>query len=144
MNFIQGHTKMKYYLLLIVFVFSLVHCKEEELPSEELSIIGTWNLDSQSWKSCTNPASTLEENNMCSASTCFTYIFTADGLFTYQIKINNITDVETGTYTLAGNQLTICITGCSIPVNVSRAGNTLTLTYTDSTTGCAVTRIYKS
>lgn len=144
MNFTPDHTKMKHYLLLMVLAFSLVHCKEENVQSEELSIIGTWNLDSQSWKSCTNPASTLEENNMCSASTCMTYIFGADGLFTYQIKISNIIDVKTGTYTLTGNQLTICITGCSIPVNVSRAGNTLTLTYTDSTTGCAVTRIYKS
>jgi hypothetical protein len=120
-------------------------CKEEETaPVEDVSVLGTWKLDSQSWKSCTKPESNLDEINMCSAATCMTYIFAPDGLFTYEIKINNITDVKNGTYSVARDQLTICITGCSIPVTVSRSGNDLTLNYADGATGCLVTRIYKS
>jgi len=42
-----------------------------------------------------------------------------------------------------GDQLTICITACSIPVTVVRSASTLTLDHVDGTTGCSVTRTYK-
>jgi hypothetical protein len=135
---------MKYSLLLISLAVIFSNCKEETAEVEAVSIVGSWKLDSQTWEKCTSSDDNFKESNLCTASTCFTYAFTVDGLFTYEIKISNIIDTKTGTYSISGDQLTICITGCSIPVTFTRSGNTLTLTYLDSTTGCSVTRIYKS
>jgi hypothetical protein len=117
---------------------------EKDVDPDTPFIVNTWKLDSQVWKNCKSPSSLLTESGMCTDSTCFKYIFAADGSFIYELKINGVFDTKVGTYSISGDQLTICITGCSIPVTFAISGNILTLTYNDSTTGCDVTRVYKS
>jgi hypothetical protein len=58
--------------------------------------------------------------------------------------ISGIIDTQTGTYTIAGDKLTICLTACSIPVTYVVSGTTLTLTWADASNGCKGTRVYKS
>ena len=142
---------MKPSSLVVSLLLVLSGCKEGDAadeeggttPVENVNVLGAWKLDAQSWKTCTKPGDNLEESNLCSASTCFTYLFEPGGLFTYTIKLNDITTEKTGTYTVVGDQLTICITACSIPVTVARSAGTLTLDYVDSTTGCSVSKTYK-
>lgn len=130
-------------IFLFLFLVLLFASCEKQVEPDVPSIVNTWKLDSQVWKNCKSAASLLDQSGLCTDSTCFKYIFAADGSFTYEIKISGITDTKVGTYTVSGNQLTICSTGCSIPVTFGVSGITLTLTYNDSTTGCDVTRIYK-
>jgi hypothetical protein len=127
------------FVLLITLILSCSKDDELAIPS----IVNTWNLDSQSLKNCKDSDSNIQESGMCTDATCYKYIFYADGLFTYEIKINGLIDAKKGFYTISGDQLTICISGCSIPVTFINSGDTLTLTYKDAVTGCDGTKIFK-
>ncbi len=127
----------------LIVVLFLVACEKEEEISGP-SIVNPWMFDSSSLKNYDDSALNIEESSLCTDTNCFKYFFAEDGTFTYEIKISGIIDTQTGTYTVSGDNLTICIAACSIPVTYVVSGTTLTLAWTDAANGCKGTRVYNS
>jgi hypothetical protein len=127
------------HLLLVSLVcqlFILSSCdKDEDKDKDADSIIGTWTLISSTLSECDDPDNEGLETFSCTNTDCQKVTFMADGTYEDDLVESGVIQVTTGTYTLIGNQITLCedVDDCDdYGYTVSRG--TLTLTTRDA--GC--------
>jgi hypothetical protein len=99
---------------------------------EPNDLAGTWVATV--WE-LTNPANASQSMDMLAAGGSLTIVFRSDGTFTSTILDpgETVPDVDTGTYEVVGNVVTIAESGSGSPTpfQAVRDGNTLTLTSSD-------------
>lgn len=77
------------------------------------SLQGTWMLTSEEVLGCDDPAEIYSENIPCSDSLCFRISFHRQGKMKMDVVINGTENSWDETYTVKGNQISICGTnGC--------------------------------
>lgn len=82
-------------------------CSDDEKKGEH-PIHGTWILVSESATGCDDPSFDYEEPYPCDADYCLKIIFKKDGKFIIREEDEGDVEVETGTYKIEGNVLTLC------------------------------------
>jgi hypothetical protein len=108
-------------------------------------IVGTWKLVSDSAAGCDDPLDNYEDTYTCTSSECITITFKRNGKFIVKEIDDGDVDTETGTYSISGNEITICYDDdpmdCEGPMIFSIDGATLTLTSEVDFDNCVFTII---
>jgi hypothetical protein len=134
-------SKLKTTILLILCAVAIVSCNDDEKKISH-PIVGTWTLLSESASDCTDPLDEYEDLYDCTPDDCITVTFKSNGKFVIKYIEDGDTDTEQGTYTLSGNEITLCYP--DIPPDCETMsfvidGSTLTTTGVDEFVGCTYT-----
>lgn len=133
------------YLFLVLSTCLLVSCGDSD------SLVGTWVVSANSFTSCDDPDDnetfTGFSAEPCTAQsadgcgyTAFTFTDTAiSTVSNFTIAGMVQSDAESGTYTIEGDQITVCIGGECDPATFSIDGDVMTLVITDPSDGCVNT-----
>lgn len=120
---------------------------------DEDSVVGNWVAVSTESISCDDPilniASSDFSSEPCTSNSpdgCIyaSYTFTETMLTTViSFSFFNVveSEMDSGTYTIDGDQLTVCLDGECDPATYSIDGNTMTIVATDPDDGCVTTLV---
>jgi hypothetical protein len=117
--------------LLFVLLALLYSCNgDDNKPAHP--IVGTWKLVSESAAGCDDPLDNFEDTYTCTSSECITITFKRNGKFVVKEIDDGDVDTETCTYSISGNEITICYgddpLDCEGPFSFTVDGTMLTLT----------------
>lgn len=117
-------------------------CSDDDEGGSSISLEGTlWIENSITTTGCTDPDDNETDISNCDSNECFT-IQLSDGVITSTELEGGSTEVETGTYVISGNTLTVTIGGIILEINFQISGNTLTISFVDPFDGCTNTVVY--
>ncbi len=113
--------------LALVAAASLAACDDDPtgLTPEELA--GTWDATAAS---VSNPADPTQTLDLIALGMVFSLTLQADGSLSVSIDIGDGPDVDTGTYTIDGNEFGMLIQGDLVSGTIALAGNVLDVSLT--------------
>lgn len=117
---------ISYFLVLFILPLTFISCDSDSStgPSSD-SMVGTWELTGveMTYEGITFNYS-AEEIDMSQ-----TLVLNADGIFTVTTLISGSSEVETGTWALQGENLTLVVEGETMVCLCSLSGSTMRLTF---------------
>lgn len=145
----QVFSSLRFLFVLGVFALPFIACSDDDGDGGGGSIEGRWQMTFVETSDCNDPADNTQFDlttdncfEVFGVETCFdiVYQFNADGTYesiattttTALGQTTTDTDTEAGTYTVNGNNITICDddNDCSMG-QFTVSGNNITLTYQD-------------
>lgn len=131
--------KLNYLLsaMLLLSVFALTGCGDDDDGETSASIIGTWVLASDSFEGCDDPAENDSNTYTCSETSCNRLTITATTITIAVISEFGSFDSELP-YTQSGNTITVAGEAATVTVT----DTSLTLFVQEDDEGCTVTTVY--
>ncbi len=109
---------------------------EDESPGSDL--VGLWSITFIELTDCEDPSENQREADIiCTDTDCRKYEFKSDGVFLAIDIYGSDRDVETGTYSVDGSQLSITLDNETSAVTYTIESNTLTIKGTEPELGCS-------
>lgn len=127
------------FLAIIISLIVFTGCNgnnEDESPGSDL--LGLWSVTFIGLTDCDDPADNQQDVGIiCTSTDCRKYEFKSDGVLSVIDIYGSDRDVETGTYSVDGNQLSITIDNETGTVTYTIDNNTLTMQGREPDVGCS-------
>lgn len=120
----------------VVLMTLMLNCSKSSTPA--ISIAGKWTVVSWTVTGCKDPANNFSMAFACPGTLtnwCYIYTFNSNGTCSIE-RTATSTETDTGTYSIIGNRVAIAFTGSNEGWIFALAGNKLTFTLTEPTSGC--------
>jgi hypothetical protein len=113
------------FLLTFCLSIAILSCNENDDVSD--IVVGSWTIYSAEFTGCLDMGSNVKSTYFCTPENCTRYIFMPDGTLKSDRQSLGITTIVEGTYSIAGNSLTITLNGIITTYTFKVSENNLSL-----------------
>ncbi len=123
--------------VVILLMLSVMACKKDDADVPDL--VGVWTITSVTSTGCNDASDNGTITMSCTSTNCLKVELKADGSYVGTTIEDGDTEIESGTYSISGDKLTIIGGGTNDEYTFSLSGDLLTIVLVEQTSGCTGT-----